>query len=69
MRKLAFPFLIVITMTACSDKPDPGTGEIEFTSPELSSLINKDAKVEIVAEGFEWAEGPVVVGNNKCLFF
>ena len=69
MRKLAFPLLIVITMTACSDKPDPGTGKIEFTSPELSSLINKDAKVEIIAEGFEWAEGPVWLDKQQMLIF
>ena len=56
-------------MTACSDKPDPGTGKIEFTSPELSSLINKDAKVEIVAEGFEWAEGPVWLDKQQMLIF
>ena len=56
-------------MTSCSDQPDPGTGEVEFIEPELSTLVNKDAKVEIIAEGFEWSEGPVWLDKQQMLIF
>jgi gluconolactonase len=70
MRKLAFSLLlIVMTMASCSDKPDPGTGEVEVISPELSAIVNKDAKVEIIAEGFEWSEGPVWLDKQQMLLF
>jgi gluconolactonase len=42
---------------------------VEFIDDSLSSLISKDAKVEIVAEGFEWAEGPLWVDQQKMLLF
>ena len=45
----------------------PGTGTIEFISTKLSKLINKDAKVEIVAEGFQFTEGPLWIEKEKML--
>lgn len=70
MKKISFPlFLLVITIAACSQKPEAGTGEVEFIDNELSSLINKDAKVEIIAEGFEWSEGPLWVEKHQMLLF
>ena len=42
---------------------------IEFVSNELSRLIKRDAKVEILAEGFEFTEGPVWLDKQKMLLF
>lgn len=56
-------------MTDCSQEPRAGTGKIDFIDNELSSLINKDAKVEIIAEGFEWSEGPVWLEKQQMLIF
>lgn len=42
-------------------------GSIEFISDDLSRLINKDAKVEVVAEGFMFTEGPLWVDREKML--
>ena len=56
-------------MVKCSTEPEPGTGKIEVIDNELSSLINKDAKVEIIAEGFEWSEGPLWLEKQQMLIF
>lgn len=70
MRIISFPFLfIALTVAACSQKPAPGSGEIEFINNELSALINKEAKVEIIAEGFEWSEGPLWLDKQQMLIF
>ncbi len=45
------------------------TGHIEKTDAALDALIDKDAKVEIIAEGFDWCEGPVWVEQQKMLLF
>lgn len=44
-------------------------GTIEFISPELSSLIKKEAKVEVIAEGFQFTEGPLWLEKEKMLLF
>jgi gluconolactonase len=70
MRKIYFPLiLIAIIMTDCSQEPKAGTGKVEFIDNELSHLISKEAKVEIIAEGFEWSEGPVWLEKQQMLIF
>lgn len=44
-------------------------GSIEFISAELSSLIKKDAKIEVLAEGFTFTEGPLWLDKEKMLLF
>jgi gluconolactonase len=34
-------------------------GEIERLDPALDALVPKDAKLEVIAEGFDWSEGPL----------
>ena len=34
-------------------------GSVERLSPEINNLIDKNSKIEIIAEGFEWSEGPI----------
>lgn len=41
------------------------TGSIERTTPELDELLDKDAPIEVLAEGFTWTEGPVWIGGAK----
>jgi gluconolactonase len=47
--------------------PDPP--RIERLDPALDGLISPDAKVEILAEGFDWSEGPVWVKEGGFLLF
>src|SRR6187402_1994793 len=44
-------------------------GTIERLDPALDDIISADAKAEIIAEGFEWSEGPLWVENQQVLLF
>lgn len=39
-------------------------GSIERKSPKFDQLVSADAKIEILADGFTWTEGPVWVGGG-----
>jgi hypothetical protein len=45
------------------------TMRIERLDPALDRLIAPDAKVEILAEGYDWSEGPIWVKNGGYLLF
>ena len=47
----------------------PAIGSIERLDPRLDSLIPADARIEKLAEGFDWAEGPVWVPGGEYLLF
>jgi gluconolactonase len=42
----------------------PTFGSIERLDPRLAALIPADARIEVLASGFEWAEGPVWVRDE-----
>src|SRR5947208_9523340 len=44
-------------------------GSIERLDPALDALLAKDAKVEVLAKGLDWAEGPVWSKRDHCLYF
>jgi gluconolactonase len=39
-------------------------GEIVRNSPEFDQLVPADAKIEVLASGFEWVEGPVWMADS-----
>ena len=45
------------------------TGEVERLSPDLDAVIKTDARIEIIAEGFEWSEGPLWLPEQQLLIF
>jgi gluconolactonase len=47
----------------------PSLGSIERLSPALDGLLAPDARIEKLAEGFDWAEGPVWLKREKALVF
>lgn len=47
----------------------PTLGKIERLDPKLDELVPKDAKIEKVAEGQVWTEGPVWVKDGKFLLY
>lgn len=47
----------------------PTLGSIERREPELDQLIAPDAKIEKLAEGFDWSEGPVWMKQGGYLLF
>ena len=50
-------------------KPYPTFGSIERLDPALDKLLAPDAKLEKLAEGFNWSEGPVWVADGAYLLF
>lgn len=44
-------------------------GEIHRESPKINDLIPEDAEIEVLAEGFEWSEGPVWIKDGGYLLF
>ncbi len=47
----------------------PVTGSIEKNDPKLDKIISPGARVEKIAEGFTWSEGPLWVPSLKSLLF
>ncbi len=47
----------------------PSFGKIESFDPAFAKLIPADAKIEKLAEGFKWSEGPVWSKKGGVLYF
>ena len=45
------------------------TGSIEKFDASLDNIISPGTKAEIIAEGFEWSEGPLWIEKHKMLIF
>lgn len=80
--RAAMLLLVVLLIIGCQDTPDtpapepdaamasyPTIGTVERLDPALDALVPADATMEILAEGFEWAEGPVWVADGGYLLF
>lgn len=68
--RLAAIFLILAAFAAAQPpRSYPSIGTIHREDPALNALIPSDAKVEVLASGFEWAEGPVWDAKNARLLF
>ena len=60
---------LALSLSCCSLCPQivraqQTLGSIERTTPEMNQLVGKDAKIEVLARGFTWTEGPVWVGGR-----
>lgn len=44
-------------------------GKIVYEDPAFEKLLSKDAKIEVLASGFDWSEGPVWVKEGGYLLF
>ena len=44
-------------------------GSVEITDPSFTSRIDEKAQLEVLAEGFEWTEGPVWVEDGGYLLY
>jgi gluconolactonase len=47
----------------------PLTGTIQRFDSAINRIIDPDAKIEIVAEGFKWSEGPLLVPQINTVLF
>ena len=62
--KLLFFFLFIF-----QSHQNKYIGSVERLSPEINKLIDSNAKIEILAEGFEWSEGPIWSTKLNSLLF
>ena len=75
--KNLFIFSILVVIAACGNDQEnkdqemkyKNIGTIERLDPALDNIISANAKTEIIAEGFEWSEGPLWVEKHKMLLF
>lgn len=49
--------------------PFPTIGQVVRTDPRLDKLIPTEAKIEVLASGFVWTEGPIWIKNDAFLLF
>jgi gluconolactonase len=76
MKSLSFAFVALASFGLLNVAPAPAQspatlGQIERLDPALDALLPADAKIEILASGFTWTEGPVWVekdGGGHLLF-
>ena len=61
---IAFAFCILFWVSA-----QKTIGSVDRIDPEINSLIAEDAVIEILADGFSWAEGPVWVSELDAVLF
>ena len=66
MNKILILILLLMTTYANAQKT---VGQVVRLDPALDALIDKDAKIEVLADGFTWSEGPVWVKNGEYLIF
>lgn len=75
--KRSFAILILISLFACNNNPldkkkesmYKTIGSIERLDPALDEIISANAKIEVIAEGFEWSEGPLWIEKHNMLLF
>ncbi|MCP4174478.1 MAG: SMP-30/gluconolactonase/LRE family protein [Fuerstiella sp.] len=71
--KLLIAFMTVLTLPGYTCKAQntinfPEIGAVDRFDGALDGLISKDAEIEVLCGGFEWAEGPVWVPEAGNLF-
>ena len=73
-----FIYIFIAIISACNETTDNkdqslmeknSIGQIERFDPSLDAILSTDAKAEIIAEGFEWSEGPLWVEKQQMLIF
>jgi gluconolactonase len=73
-------FLLLILLSACAnpntssniedeDFEFQSVGSIERLDPDLNIFLPQDAKIELIASGFEWSEGPLWLEDQNALIF
>ena len=64
-----FTLCYMLTISAFAQNARPVIGQIIRLDPALDALLAKDAKIEVLATGFDWSEGPVWVKSGGYLLF
>jgi len=76
MKKYIIIYFVAI-LSSCNNNPSEKKeasmyktiGSIERLDPALDNIISPNAKIEIIADGFDWSEGPLWVEKYGMLLF
>lgn len=71
IRKVLLKYLVgLCLLQACKSTPSyPYEGALERTDAALDSIITPGARPELIAEGFDWSEGPLWLESRQLLIF
>ena len=77
--KIAVIISLLIVTISCNNNPEKKeqplekkykiTGSVESFDSSLNTIISSTAHAEIIAEGFEWSEGPLWIEKQNMLLF
>lgn len=65
--KRLFIFLVCSSLSTILFAQYKTIGVVERYDSAINTIISKDAKAEIIAEGFDWSEGPLWIEKEKML--
>jgi len=60
---------LILLLASCNTPDYPTTGSIDRLSSELDRIIAPGTLPEILAEGFEWSEGPLWLPEQQKVIF
>jgi gluconolactonase len=60
--------MLVSVLLACGNEKKT-IGHIERLDPDFDLIVNNDAKIEIIAQGTDWSEGPLWIDSLNMLLF
>lgn len=69
-RAFLFSAILVGAMSLeAQDHSTPTVGKLVKLDPQFDSLIDPGARIEVLASGFEWSEGPIWIKDGGYLLF
>jgi gluconolactonase len=66
---ILYCLLVLNVYPVMAQKIYPSFGKIVYEDPALETLLPKNSKLEVLASGFDWSEGPVWVKDGGYLLF
>jgi len=77
MKHLIYPFILALILLSCKEKPPIKASEvnyleeasIEMLDSELNKIMDTEQKIEILAEGHDWTEGPLWLESEQSLLY
>ncbi len=64
-----FTTIVLIAFSHSCNKPAKKIAWIEQTDPELANIIDDNPDIQVIAEGFDWSEGPLWLKDKQVLLF
>jgi len=69
MKKLLSILFVLSILHSMAQNKYKTIGIVERYDSSLDTIVSKDAKAEIIAEGFDWSEGALWIEKYKMLLF